>query len=333
MASSSTRRRTRRSRRGKGRGRKIRIQTHYEQHPSYYLTQQGGSTKITDAHLKILRRASQVIRDLDRELKVGVGQTQLLKRAVSECAAANSAVVAKLRAISKELSSGKRASKGNQATMKGAAQLQQLTSKLTKTLEESQQLWQGLRQARNELGEAQDEIKRARAETEDLRGELRRAGAARAEEALRPLADEIRALRPQIAAIQQSVREFREGVDWRRWRPGTGEMARALDPVYLSLSIDAPGQGPTVLAANAPPEVQRILQVIADKFTAALPRNLGPQLQTLDRELRTLQDSVTASLRAVERVPGDARGGGKRTMRKRQGHRGRGGQTQRQRRR
>lgn len=331
MTSTSTRRNTRYSRRGKGRTRKIRIQTHYEQHPSYFLTQEGGATKMADDHLNILKRASQVIQELDQELKVGVGQTELLKRAVTECAAANNAVVAKLRAMSKELSSDKSASQGVQATIKGAAQLQQLATKLSKTLEESQQMRQGLRQARDELGEAQDEIKRARTETEELRGELRRAGAARAEEALRPLADEIQALRPQIDAIQNSVLQFREGVDWRRWRPGAGELRDALDSVYTALPPDTPGQEPGVSAINSPPEVQRIIRVIGEKFAAALPEDLSLQLQNLDRELRTLQDSVTASLRAVERVPVVIRGGGKRTMRKRRGRRGQGraGQTKR----
>ena len=317
MRTSTTRRKTRRSRRGKGRGRKIQNQTHYEQHPTYYLTQQGGATQTVNAHMNMLRRASNVIRELDRELKVGLGHTQLLKRAVTECAAANNAVSAKLRAVSKELSSRGSSPASTRATIQSATRLQQLAAKLTKTLEESQQLRAGLREARNQLGEAQDEVKRARAETEELRGELRRAGAARAEEALRPLAAEIQQLRPQISTIQQSIRQFQEGVDWRNWRPGSGALAEALEPVYQSLPRDASDLGPSVRAANAPEPVRRILQTVADKVIAALPEDLSPQLQTLDRELRTLEDSVTASLRAVERAPRDARGGGGRTKKRR----------------
>lgn len=317
MASSSSRRKTRRTRRGRGSGPKIRNQTHFEQHPSYFLTQQGGATKTANAHLKMLRRASSVIRDLDRELKVGLGHTELLKRAVTECAAANNAVSAKLRAVSKELSARANQPPGSKATMHNAARLQQLAAKLTKTLEESQQLRQGLREARDQLGEAQDEVKRARTETEELRGELRRAGAARAEEALRPLATEIQQLQPQINAIQRTIQQFRQGVDWQKWRPRAGSLAQALEPVYASLPNDAPGRGPGVSAANAPEPVRRILKAVADKFTAALPADLSRQLDDLQRDLRTLQDSVTASLRAVERAPRDARGGGRRTKRKR----------------
>jgi len=317
MAAYSTHRRTRRSRRGRGSVRKIRKQTHFEQHPSYFLTQQGGVTKTADAHLKMLQRASSVIRELDRELKVGLGHTELLKRAVTECAAVNNAVSAKLRAVSKELSAQTKTPTGSKATMHSATRLQQLAAKLTKTLEESQQLRQGLREARNQLGEAEDEVKRARTETEELRDELRRAGAARAEEALRPLATEIRQLGPQINGIQQTIQQFREGVDWQKWRPGAGSLARALEPIYASLPNDAPGRGPGVSAANAPESVKRVLRAVSEKFTAALPVDLTRQLDNLQRDLRTLQDSVTASLRAVERAPRDARGGGRRTKRKR----------------
>lgn len=319
MRTSVTRRKPRRSRRGRGRGRKIRNQTHYEQHPSYFLTQQGGASRTANAHLKMLKRASGVIRELDRELKVGLGQTQLLKRAVAECAAANSAVSAKLRAVSNELSSRANAPSGTRATVRSAAKLQQIATKLSKTLEESQQLRQHLREARNELGEAQDAVLRARRESEELRSELRRAGAARAEAALRPLADEIRVLQPLIGRIQDLIRTFHEEVNWRNWRPRAGELGLALQPIYDQLPDDTPGTG-NVTAANAAPQIQAVLQAVSDKFARVLPTDLEPTLQVLQRELRTLTDSVTASLRAVERVPADARGGGWRrgqTVRKR----------------
>jgi len=317
MRTSATRRKTRRSRRG--RGRKIRNQTHYEQHPSYFLTQQGGASKTANAHLKMLKRASGVIKELDRELKVGLGQTQLLKRAVAECAAANSAVSAKLRAVSKELSSRANTPSGTRATVRSATKLQQIAAKLSKTLEESQQLRQHLREARNDLGEAQDAVLRARTESKELRDELRRAGAARAEAALRPLADEIRALQPLTNRIQDQIRTFHEEVNWRNWRPRAGELGRALQPIYDQLPANTPGMG-NVTAANAPPQIKAVLQAVSNKFATVLPHDLDPQLQELQRELRTLTDSVTASLRAVERMPGDVRGGGgkrRRTVRKR----------------
>ena len=269
-----------------------------------------GGARTTHQHLRTLRRAGDVIGRLDKELRVSLGRTELLKRAVQECGQANATVGTQLRALSRHMSRKQQASPAIKATLDTSGKLQKLAGKLTKTLEETRGLRDGLRSARNELGEARDDAARAHAETDELRGELRRAGAARAEAVLEPLVGRINATGPHITAVTAALRDYRDGLDWQNWQPqrhGT-ELYTALAPVYHQLGIEDTSNA---RASGAPAEIQAILAAVAAKFAAALPDTLERSLEDLERNLRTLSETARASLRAVERAPGDRAVGGR----------------------
>jgi chromosome segregation ATPase len=192
-------------------------------------------------------------------------------------------------------------------TMDNSDKLQILASKLTKTLEDTRNLRDNLRAARNELGEARDGATRANADTAELRNELRRAGAARAEAVLEPLVAHIHTMQPHILAVTAALEEYRNSLDWKNWQPqraGT-ELYTSLKPVYHQLGITESSNKP---AYNAPSEIKAILTAVAGRFASALPDTLEQSLEYLNRHLLTLSETVRASLRAVERVPGMAGG-------------------------
>jgi len=274
--------------------------------------QRGGQT--THQHLHTLRRAGHVIKKLDTELRTSLGQTELLTRAVRECGNANAAVGNKLRELSKRLSTRERNSPVVKSVMDSSTKLQQLAARLTKTLSETRGLQSRLREARNEVGEARDAAARAHTETSELREELKRAGEARAEAVLEPIVAKIATILPQVAAVDAALTEYRAGIDWRTWQPqrhGTN-LHTALAPVYTQLGITASAN---TRATAAPPQIKAILAAVGDKYADAMPATLEPTLQALHRSLGTLSDTVRASLRAVQRVPGAF--GGKRTRRRR----------------
>jgi ABC-type transporter Mla subunit MlaD len=256
-----------------------------------------------------------VIGQLDKELRASLGRTELLRRAVQECGQANAAIGAQLRTLSRHMSRKQKATPIVKTTLDNSGKLQKLAGKLTKTLEDTRGLRDNLRAARNELGAARDDAARAHAETAELRDELRRAGAARAEAVLEPLVGHIRAMQPHIDAVTTALHHYRESLNWKNWHPqraGT-DLYTALEPVYRQLGITATSNTP---ASNAPPEIQAILAAVAGRFAAALPDTLERSLEALHRHLQTLSETVRASLRAVERVPGVA-GGGRKTRRHR----------------
>lgn len=274
-----------------------------------------GGARTTHQHLNTLRRAGNVIGQLDKELRDSLGRTELLKRAVQECGQANAAIGSQLRKLSHHMSRKQMASPIVKKTMDNSDKLQKLASKLTKTLEDTRNLRDNLRSARNELGEARDDANRAHTETAELRNELRRAGAARAEAVLEPLVAHIHKMQPHILAVTAALEEYRDSLVWENWHPqraGT-ELYTAFEPMYQQLNITESSNKP---ASNAPPEIKAILAAVAGRFATALPNTLEQSLESLNRHLITLSETVRASLRAVERVPGVAEGG-KNTRRRR----------------
>jgi hypothetical protein len=226
---------------------------------------------------------------------------------VKECADANTTVSNQLRSLSRRLTAKQSATPAVKAAMTSSTKVQKLAAQLSKTLEQTQGLREQLRSVHNELGLERDSAKRAQTETADLREELKRAGAARAEAVLRPLVDQIDALEPHIQTVATAITDFRAGPNWQNWQPQRGALGTALQPLYAALHepFDPTSTTPTTAA---PAEIQAAIAAIADRFQAALPPTLTPALDVLQRELRVLHDTVTASLRAVERIPA-ARGG------------------------
>ncbi len=277
--------------------------------PRRSATLRGGAQneRIEHHHLRTLREAGRIIRRLDQELASSLGRSELLQRAVRECADANQTVSKQLRNLSERITAKKSVTPAVRAAMTSSTKVQKLAGQLSKTLEETQMMRQQLRDARNELGEARDTAARAHTETAELREELKKAGAARAEAALRPLVAQIDALEPRITAVADAMAQYRAGVNWRNWQPQRGNLGAALLPLYDALGEDFDARSTTNVTA-APEAIQNAVAAIAQKFQESIPPALEANLQNLQRGLIALKDTVTASLRAVERMPAAAGG-------------------------
>ena len=294
---------------------------HHTRRPRRSATLRGGTQneRTEHHHLRTLREAGHLIRRLDQELASSLGRSELLQRAVRECADANQTVSKQLRNLSKRITAKKSVTPAVRAAMTSSTKVQKLAGQLSKTLEETQVMRQQLRDARNELGEARDTAARAHTETAELREELKKAGAARAEAALRPLVAQIDALEPRITAVADAMAQYRAGVNWRNWQPQRGNLGAALHPLYDALNADFDARSTTNVAA-APEAIRTAIAAIAEKFQESIPPTLGANLQDLQRGLIALKDTVTASLRAVERMPAAA-GGKRRHKTRRRPHR------------
>lgn len=263
----------------------------------------GAQNKRTEHHhLRTLREAGRIIRRLDQELASSLGRSELLQRAVRECADANQTVSRQLRGLSKRIAAKKSATPSVRAAMASSTKVQKLAGQLSKTLEETQALRKQLRDARNELGEARDTAARAHTETAELREDLKKAGAARAEAVLRPLVAQIDALGPRINAVNTVMANYRDGVNWRNWQPQRGALGTALHPIYDALGEAFDARSATRVTA-APQAIQDAVAAIAQKFQESIPPTLEADLQNLQQGLIALKDTVTASLHAVERIP------------------------------
>lgn len=271
-------------------------------------------------HTRTLRKAGNLIGHLQHELDARLGHVEILKRAVRQCAAANTDATSQLDKLLRRSKEKERMTAIVKPDTQCGTKLRKVSTKLMKTEKESGDLRGALRSTRNELGEARDTVQRAEMDVAELREQLRRTGAARAYAVLEPIAAKTTEVGGQIHRVVTAIADYQRdvaNVDWERWQPQRGALGAALKPVYLALGehFDADS---TTHASRSPEQIQDVFRAIVEKYTertgAHATEDLNAGLNELRQQLTQLSDSVAASIRAVAPPTGAARaeGGGRR---------------------
>jgi len=276
-------------------------------------------------HTRTLRKAGNVIGHLQRELDARLGHIEILKRAVRQCAAANTDAANQLDTLVRRAKEKERATASNKPDAQCGTKLRKVSIKLMKTDKENGDLRGALRSTRNELGEARDAVQRADMDVTELREQLKRTGAARAYAVLEPIAEKTAEVGGLIGRVETAITAYQANVadvNWQQWQPQRGALGRALEPLYEALGEDFEADSTTPVSGS-PAAIRAVVQAVVEKYTERIdPRgavDLSRHLEDLRQQLKQLSDSVVASIRAVAPSRGEARAGGGGRQRRRHG--------------